>query len=202
MTTILTSIRGESTTDKKSNVVAEQRAAAEIFVSNNLTTLCRELAAATAIDGALHGDKLAHLCDLCAFAGSSAQALALSMVHDAAVRFVAHPAPAKPARHIGGSILPSNDPRILRPMPGSRGTFQVRPLPELDTHGLFLGERLLASHPNGYSCHSLAERILAVWAGTKPAEHALEQFDYILKCGGLGRQREAIESLASNTNCR
>lgn len=43
-------------------------------------------------------------------------------------------------------------------------TLRVRPLPDLDTYGLFYNEkRLIARHPNGYSCRNLAERILAVF---------------------------------------
>lgn len=102
----------------------------------------------------------------------------------------------KPERRIGGSILPSSEPRILQPMQGAHGTLQVRPLPELDTHGLFMGEQLLASHSNGFSCHNLAERILAAWEGKRDVEYALEQFDYILRCGGMGKSRESIEYIA------
>lgn len=103
---------------------------------------------------------------------------------------------AAPKRHIGGSILPSSEPRILQPLQGLHGTFQVRALPELDEHGVFLGEQLLAMHPNGYSCHGLAERIVAVWNGTRDISYAMEQFDYILACGGLGRSRGTIEYIA------
>ena len=106
-------------------------------------------------------------------------------------------AESKPTSRIGGSLLPSSEPRILQPMQGPHGTFQVRPLPELDTYGLFFNERqLLAMHPNGYSCHNLAERILAVWAGSRKEEYALAQFDYILTCGGLGANRGSIEFIA------
>lgn len=76
-------------------------------------------------------------------------------------------------------------------------------MPELDTHGLFLldlnqpgNEQLLAMHPNGYSCHSLAERILAAWRKERTVAYVLEQFDYILRCGGLGKSRDTIEYIA------
>jgi hypothetical protein len=105
-------------------------------------------------------------------------------------------APAQAGRHIGGSILPSSDPHILKPLQGLHGTFQVRPLPEFDTHGLFFDERLLVTHANGYSCHSLAARILAVWSGTRDVQYAMEQFDYILACGGKGLERTDIEQIA------
>jgi hypothetical protein len=103
-----------------------------------------------------------------------------------------------PTHRIGGSLLPSSEPRILQPQKGEHGTLQVRPLPELDTYGLFLGENnLLATHSNGYSCHNLAERILAAWRGERTVAYAMEQFDYILKCGGLGRMRDSIEYIAN-----
>lgn len=104
---------------------------------------------------------------------------------------------SKPTHRIGGSLLPSSEPRILQPLQGKHGTFQVKPLPELDTYCLFFNEDvLLAMHPNGYSCHSLAERILAVWDGSRDLKYALDQFDYILACGGLGKQRGSIEHIA------
>jgi len=103
----------------------------------------------------------------------------------------------KPTHRIGGSILPSSDPRILQPQTGAHGTLQVKPLPDLDTYGLFLNETLLlAMHPNGYSCSGLADRILAAWRGERDVKYAMEQFDYILACGGLGRQRASIEHIA------
>lgn len=106
-------------------------------------------------------------------------------------------AATKPTHQIGGSFLPSSEPRILLPQPGAHGTLQVRPLPELDTYGLFLDEnQLLAMHPNGYSCNVLAERIQAAWRGERDVAYAMEQFDYILACGGMGRKRESIEYIA------
>jgi len=103
----------------------------------------------------------------------------------------------KPTHRIGGSILPSSDPSILMPRKGEHGTLQVRPLPELDTYGLFFNEtQLIATHANGYSCHSLGERILAVWQGERDLSYAMAQFDYILSCGGLGLKRESVEYFA------
>lgn len=103
----------------------------------------------------------------------------------------------KPTRHIGGSLLSSSEPRILQPQTGAHGTLQVKALPELDTHGLFFNDSLLAMHPNGYSCHVLAQRILGAWSDQLSVARAMEQFDYILACGGLGRQRASIEYIAS-----
>ena len=105
--------------------------------------------------------------------------------------------PAQATGRIGGSLLPSSEPLILQRMEGPHGALQVRPLPELDTYGLFFGDGLLlATHPNGYSCHALAERILAAWSGVRDVAYVLAQFDYILACGGLGRQRDSIEHIA------
>lgn len=94
-------------------------------------------------------------------------------------------------RHIGGSILPSSDPFILSPMVLPFGTLQVRPIVELDTHGLFhahdRGETLLATHPNGYSCRALAERMAA-----GDEKRVRDQAEYIQACGGTTRHHDHI----------
>lgn len=94
-------------------------------------------------------------------------------------------------RHIGGSLLPSNEPRILVERHTPFGTLQVRVIAELDTHGLFHkhagGESLLATHPNGYSCHELLERMV-----TLNPVRVREQVRYILDCGGTARHMEHI----------
>lgn len=65
-----------------------QRDTAEMFVNDNLVALCKEMVALD--DTGLFGNgKLAELRQQCAFAGSSAQSLALGMVQTAAVRAVA-----------------------------------------------------------------------------------------------------------------
>ena len=100
----------------------------------------------------------------------------------------------------GNPILsPYVDPDILT---GKHGQLQVRALPDADTFGLFYlanpadgmtrGWTLLACHPNGHSCKELANRILAAWAGTGDGARAVDQFDFILRCGGLGRSLETI----------
>lgn len=101
-------------------------------------------------------------------------------------------------RHIGGSILPSSDPRILTALQCARGTLQVRALPDEDTHVLFLDDRVVAEHPNGYSCRALAERIRDCWAGKCDAARVLEQFDHILRCGGSGVRAEVVELVKTN----
>lgn len=82
------------------------------------------------------------------------------------------------ARHVGGSILPSSNPEIFGQERTPAGLVQVRVIPEEDTHGLFDSATgaLLAKHPNGYSCHSLAKRLRD--------GAAAEQANYIVACGG------------------
>ena len=81
--------------------------------------------------------------------------------------------------NIGRSILPSSCPAILEPVKCSFGVLQVRPQPEIDTHSLFLGDTIIASHPNGFSCYSLAVRLQK-----QEWERAIEQANYIIRCGG------------------
>ncbi len=106
----------------------------------------------------------------------------------------------RPASRIGGSILPSSDPSILKPLKGLHGVLQVRPIPEADTYGLFFthkdGTSCLAQHSNGYSCHNLAVRLVDVWAGKREPAYALAQFVFILNCGGLGMGRQRIVHIA------
>lgn len=88
---------------------------------------------------------------------------------------------------IGGSLLPSSDARILRAVKTPFGTLQVRPIVELDTHGLFHNDSLLVTHPNGYSCHVLLERMVK-----REVDRAVEQVNYILDCGGTARHMTHI----------
>ena len=101
-------------------------------------------------------------------------------------------------RHIGGSLLPSNEARILQPVNTPFGTLQVRVIAELDTHGLFhthsAGESLLATHPNGYSCHVLLERMVK---GDVPGVRG--QAQYILDCGGTTR---AVDHIVNSMQLR
>ncbi len=95
------------------------------------------------------------------------------------------------SRNIGGSLLPSSDPQILKPIQASFGTLQVVPLPDEDTHALVLnGETTLAKHPNGYSCHALAERMQS---GNVPL--ALDQADFIVRCGGFSMDADSITKI-------
>ena len=102
-------------------------------------------------------------------------------------------------RHIGGSLLPSNEARILQPVKTDFGTLQVRVIAELDTHGLFhkhsKGGSLLATHPNGYSCFALLERMQSGDVG-----RVRGQVQYILDCGGIARQMTHIINTMSMPN--
>ena len=94
-------------------------------------------------------------------------------------------------RHVSGSLLPSNEPRILKPVETPFGTLQVRVIAELDTHGLFhkhsQGETLLATHGNGYSCHVLLKELVA-----RDVAGVRSQAQYILNCGGTARHIDHI----------
>ena len=89
--------------------------------------------------------------------------------------------------NIGGSILPSSSPQILEPIAPPKGVLQVREMLHLDTHGLFVDSRLVAMHPNGYSCRSLAEHIASGDVG-----RVRQQAQYILDCGGMTIAVEAL----------
>lgn len=99
-------------------------------------------------------------------------------------------------RHIGGSILPSSDPHILRPIDCSAGILQVYAFAELDAHILTIdqpsGRSIVATHGNGYSCHKLAQHIAA-----GSVERAQAQAAYIQRCGGTTRDAEAIAFYAT-----
>lgn len=95
--------------------------------------------------------------------------------------------------NIGNSVLASSSPRILQPMEFKRGILKIIPDREADTHRLEFSmgnlKGILASHPNGYSCHSLAERIIS-----NDSESALKQAHYIVACGGTANF-DAIKSV-------
>ena len=94
------------------------------------------------------------------------------------------------------SILPNTAAHLLQPLQGPKGhVLRVKWHPEFDSHVCYLNDSAIAAHHNGFSCFALAERILAVWKGERDAPHALQQFDYILACGGLGTRRESIEAV-------
>lgn len=107
-------------------------------------------------------------------------------------------------RHIGGSILPSGSPEVYKEKTGKFGSFQTRPLPDLDTHGLFYARNsgefagkfiLIAMHSNGHSCDALAKRIINAWE-TKDPERAMEQAQYILDCGGMMKSLTTMRYIA------
>lgn len=92
-------------------------------------------------------------------------------------------------RNIGGSILPSSCDQILTSIETRFGTLVVRRDEEADTHRLTLskdeGIVEVCSHPNGYSCHALAQRLAGVPSGPWPSRGSWEeQAEYIVDCGG------------------
>jgi len=108
--------------------------------------------------------------------------------------------------NIGNSILPSSDRFVLQAKSGKHGTFETRALPDLDTHGLFYARAkgdyaghfiLIAMHPNGYSCDALAKRILDAWEGKSTPERAMDQYRYILDCGGMGKSENSMQYIVN-----
>lgn len=106
--------------------------------------------------------------------------------------------------NFGGSLLPSGDPLIYVPMVGRYGTFETRPCVDIETHALMFARNhgkhagsfvMVAIKHNGYSCAALARRIIEGWE-TGDATSAIEQFEYILECGGLGIDRDRFLNLA------
>lgn len=103
-------------------------------------------------------------------------------------------------RHIGGSLLPSSNSRVLSPTQHPFGTLQVRALPEADTHGLFWthkqGVSLLATHSNGFSCRDLADRMAS---GNQ--KRTVDQAQYILDCGGTTINHDGFARIMGLTAC-
>ena len=99
--------------------------------------------------------------------------------------------------NIGGSLLPSTPRASERTYAHARGTLRVVPSVELDTHFLTLGQRILAEHPNGYSCAELAKRIVAAWDDpcVVSSRRVLEQARYIVDCGGMAKTTQAFEEI-------
>lgn len=89
--------------------------------------------------------------------------------------------------NIGGSLFSSSSPEIFNPLPFTSrlwpGVLQVSPDEANDTHHLMLVNgnswTILASHPNGFSCHALARHI-----SKGDADSAVRQLVYIIACGG------------------
>lgn len=85
--------------------------------------------------------------------------------------------------NIGNSILASSSPEIFQPLPYKGGKLVVIEQREKDTHALNYcqgGQTItLARHPNGFSCHSLAKRIVG-----GDVQRIREQAKYIVACGG------------------
>lgn len=97
-------------------------------------------------------------------------------------------------RNIGGSLLPSSSPAILQPLDCAFGRLVVRARPAKDTHVLILvadgAEKELASHPNGFSCRNLAERMAC---GDLARIRA--QASYIVACGGTAAVEDIVQTV-------
>ena len=90
------------------------------------------------------------------------------------------------------SVLPNSSPEVLQPLPGCGGIFQVVWMSQLGAHALLFQDSrsyvtLLATHHNGHSCRELASRMVARETG-----RAVEQLEYIQRCGGTARSSEAL----------
>jgi hypothetical protein len=107
--------------------------------------------------------------------------------------------------NFGNSILPSHNQDTYKLLEGKYGKLQVRPIEELEEHGLFYLANpdpaspqtvrdwmLVVMHPNGHSCKALAERILQVWRGERRNSFAMDQVQYILDCGGFAQSSKRI----------
>jgi len=94
-------------------------------------------------------------------------------------------------KNIGGAIFSSSSPEILNPISFQDGVLQVVADEQADTHHLCYicgdSSTVLASHPNGFSCHALAKRLVN-YSANPPDKSArlsyLEQAEYIILCGG------------------
>lgn len=95
-------------------------------------------------------------------------------------------------KNIGNSILPSSNSDTFKPvdLPCFRVGVVVASK-DLDTHAVLIDGGMVCTHPNGHSCKELLNRIAA-------GEKAVEQFDYILACGGTGIRREFFIELFCN----
>lgn len=105
----------------------------------------------------------------------------------------------RPTRHIGGSILPSNDRFVLQPKEGVFGRFETRVLEKEDTHVLLFFPKgidtpvTVAKNSNGYSCDELAKRVIKAWEtrGQADIAAAFAQRDFMCR-GNRGMSLEAF----------
>lgn len=99
--------------------------------------------------------------------------------------------------HMAGSILPSESRETMAPLAWGERIFQIVALPALETYMLTLahdrGISCLAQHPNSYSLHALAKRLV-----TGDHAHALAQRDYIEACGGMARPESTFRYFLDN----
>lgn len=94
---------------------------------------------------------------------------------------------------MAGSLLPSHDASVLKPVQLGSWTFTIEPLAALQTYILKADGSALAMHPNGYSLKELVARLAAYRAGAVSANRVQQQWDYILDCGGMTKSRTALD---------
>lgn len=99
--------------------------------------------------------------------------------------------------HMAGSLLPSESRETMAPLAWGTRTFQVVAVQALETYVLTLsherGTSRLAEHPNSYSLHALAKRLVS-----GDHAHALAQRDYIEACGGMARPESTFRYFLDN----
>lgn len=100
---------------------------------------------------------------------------------------------------MAGSILPSHDSRTLEPVTLHNITFKIEPVESLQTYVLFADRSAIASHANSYSLRNLVDRIVAFRAGRADKARVLEQWNYILDCGGMTRSQNTLVYLLGLT---
>ena len=99
--------------------------------------------------------------------------------------------------NIGGSLLPSSGYDTYDLVRIGQGVGRVVRSEDADTHIAMVGSNEskmspIAAHPNGYSCRELLIRMKK-----RDFALALNQFNYILACGGMCIKRENFLSMES-----
>lgn len=94
--------------------------------------------------------------------------------------------------HMAGSLLPSHDATVLKHGVINGWTFTIEPVEQLQTYALKVEGSTLAMHPNGFSLKELVKRIADYNATGTGYSRAVDQWDYILACGGQARSQSVL----------
>jgi len=98
------------------------------------------------------------------------------------------------------SFLPNSCAETYIRKSCDHGYFETRWIEEIDAHGLFYARNsgdfadkqiLLATHHNGYSCDTLAKRMVS-----GNVIKSLDQAKYIIDCGGTCKDLGSIQAIA------